>query len=85
MEMPGHSILITAIRQVKECLKQNEELRGMLDKLRTEQISVMSSNGGHMVDGSFEANTDGKSETSAVDYTNEVLNLKVSIWHETTC
>ncbi|KAK9279501.1 hypothetical protein L1049_013180 [Liquidambar formosana] len=28
--------------QVKDCFKQNEELRGMLDKLRTEQASVPS-------------------------------------------
>ncbi|KAJ8439849.1 hypothetical protein Cgig2_003915 [Carnegiea gigantea] len=70
--------------QVKECLKQNEELRGMLDKLRTEQISIMPSNGGKMSDGSFEANTSGKSETSAVDYTNEVLNLKVQLAREQT-
>lgn len=70
--------------QVKECLKQNEQLRGMLDKLRTEQISFMPSNGGKMSDGSFEANTSGKSETSAVDYTNEVLNLKVQLAREQT-
>lgn len=32
--------------QVKDCLKQNEELRGTLDKFRTEQANVGSSNGG---------------------------------------
>ncbi|KAL3850636.1 hypothetical protein ACJIZ3_012518 [Penstemon smallii] len=30
--------------QVKDCLRQNEELRGMLDKLRTEQASVPALN-----------------------------------------
>lgn len=68
--------------QVKECLKQNEELRGMLDKLRTEQINIMSSNRGKIADGSFESNTQGKSESTTVDYTNEVLNLKVQLAKE---
>lgn len=31
--------------QVKDCLKQNEELRGLLDKLRAEQVTGLSSSG----------------------------------------
>lgn len=61
--------------QVKECLKQNEELRGMLDKLRTEQINIMSSNGGQMINGSSGTNNHGGSDTGS----DEILNLKVSI------
>ncbi|XP_074268022.1 uncharacterized protein LOC141591543 isoform X2 [Silene latifolia] len=62
--------------QVKECLKHNEELRGLLDQIRTEQIRVMSSNGGLTVNNSTNANHFRKDETGAVDYTNEVLDLK---------
>lgn len=69
------------IIQVKECLKQNEELRGMLDKLRTEQINNMSPNGGKMIDDSSTTEY-GKRDTGSADYTDEFLNLKVGIWHE---
>ncbi|KAH9626593.1 hypothetical protein KSS87_005444 [Heliosperma pusillum] len=62
--------------QVKECLKHNEELRGLLDQIRTEQFRVMSSNGGMTVNNSIDASHFRKDETGAVDYTNEVLNLK---------
>lgn len=47
--------------QVKDCLKQNEELRVMLDKLRTEQASISIVNQeGH----SLEHNKEGTSEIS---------------------
>ncbi|GKB23454.1 hypothetical protein Tco_0862855, partial [Tanacetum coccineum] len=47
--------------QVKECLKQNEELRVMLDKLRTEQASISIVNQeGHRL----EHNKEGTSEIS---------------------
>ncbi|KAK9755669.1 hypothetical protein RND81_01G042200 [Saponaria officinalis] len=54
--------------QVKECLKKNEELRGMLDRFRTEQIDIISSNRGTMVNTSNDA--------GAVNYTSEVIDLK---------
>lgn len=68
--------------QVKECLKQNEELRGMLDKLRTEQINIMSSNGGKVINGSSGTSNYGKSDTGSADYTDEVLNLKGQLLKE---
>ncbi|XP_056686903.1 uncharacterized protein [Spinacia oleracea] len=64
--------------QVKECLKQNEELRGMLDKLRTEQINIMSSNGGQMINGSSGKNNHGGSDTGS----DEILNLKGQLLRE---
>ena len=38
-------ICMTRFIQVKDCLKQNEELRNMLDKLRTEQANAPALNG----------------------------------------
>ena len=52
--------------QVKDCLKQNEELRVMLDKLRTEQASISIVN-------QEEHNKEGTSEISQA-----VVSLKVS-------
>ncbi|KAD3338523.1 hypothetical protein R6Q59_026711 [Mikania micrantha] len=61
--------------QVKDCLKQNEELRIMLDKLRTEQasISTISDPEGHKRN--LETNKEGLSEISQA-YTAEVVFLK---------
>ncbi|XP_021720785.1 myosin-4-like [Chenopodium quinoa] len=67
--------------QVKECLKQNEELRGMLDKLRTEQINTMSSNGVQMTNGSLGTNNHGKSDTESAD-TDDILKLKGQLLRE---
>lgn len=53
--------------QVKDCLKQNEELRGTLDKLRTEQAKGLP--------GTYR---DGVNETGPAPTTTEVLSLKVS-------
>ncbi|CAI0393039.1 unnamed protein product [Linum tenue] len=59
--------------QLKDCLKQNKELRVMLDKLRTEQTAVLSSSYNDMQRGSKEPERDGlNSQGSAT----EVLSLK---------
>lgn len=55
----------------------------MLDQFRIEQIRMMSSNGGMMVNSSTDANNYKKDETGAVDYTSEVLDLKVYFQHQT--
>lgn len=52
--------------QVKDCLKQNEELRGILDNLRTEQAKVF-----------VEPHKDEVDNTGSSPYTTEVLSLKV--------
>lgn len=52
--------------QVKDCLKQNEELRGILDKLRTEQAKIF-----------VEPHRDGIDESGSSTYPTEVLSLKV--------
>ncbi|KAG7946885.1 hypothetical protein I3843_14G065600 [Carya illinoinensis] len=57
--------------QVKDCLKQNEDLRGTLDKLRTEQTKGLP--------GSYK---DGVNETGPAPTTTEVLSLKVQLAHE---
>ncbi|KAJ0792146.1 hypothetical protein HanOQP8_Chr01g0014091 [Helianthus annuus] len=60
--------------KVKDCLKQNEELRTMLDKLRTEQasMSIINDREGHKRN--LESNN-GVSEISQA-YTAEVVSLK---------
>ncbi|KVI03632.1 myosin heavy chain, non-muscle isoform X1 [Cynara cardunculus var. scolymus] len=61
--------------QVKDCLKQNEELRSMLDKLRTEQASISIVNDRESHKGVLEFNKEGAGEISQA-YTAEVVSLK---------
>ncbi|XP_059660804.1 uncharacterized protein LOC132307142 isoform X2 [Cornus florida] len=62
--------------QVKDCLKQNEELRGMLDNLRAAQASTPSLNDKKMEGGLLEANKDVGNESSPQAYTADILFLK---------
>ncbi|KAF8396837.1 hypothetical protein HHK36_018472 [Tetracentron sinense] len=62
--------------QVKDCLKQNEELRGMLDKLRTEQAIAHHLNDKEVQLGLLEAEKDGGNMSVAQAYTAEHLSLK---------
>lgn len=66
--------------QVKDCLRQNEELRAMLDKLRMEQdnISTLSENSipRHLLD----SNKDLGDETTPQANPDEVISLKVGSW-----
>ena len=60
--------------QVKDCLKQNEELRRVLDNLRTEQASLLSKNG------SLAFHKGGVVETGSQVNTTDILSLKVSMF-----
>lgn len=60
--------------QVKDCLKQNEELRGILDKLRTEQAK-----------GFVEPHNSGVHETSSPAFTAEIISLKVGFSLNVLC
>lgn len=62
--------------QVKDCLKQNEELRRVLDNLRTEQASLLTKNG------SIALYKDGVTETGAQANTTEILSLKGQLVQE---
>ncbi|GMP49205.1 hypothetical protein CsSME_00016261 [Camellia sinensis var. sinensis] len=62
--------------QVKDCLKQNEELRNMLDKLRTEQANAPALNGMESQRGLLEAKKDGGNEIGSQTYIAEILSIK---------
>ncbi|CAN1846647.1 hypothetical protein LINPERHAP1_LOCUS38286 [Linum perenne] len=59
--------------QLKECLKKNEELRVMLDKLRTEQSAVLSSSYSESQQGSKEPDS---GSLNVQGHTPEALSLK---------
>lgn len=68
--------------QVSDCLKQNEELRAMLDKLRMEQANISTStlnensNQRHLLD----SNKDLGDETTPQANPAEVIALKVGFF-----
>ncbi|KAF2311906.1 hypothetical protein GH714_027293 [Hevea brasiliensis] len=62
--------------QLKDCLKQNEELRGVLVKMRMEQSSMLSSGDKDILGSSTERNSNGINETGSQTYTTEVISLK---------
>ncbi|XP_031286402.1 GRIP1-associated protein 1 [Pistacia vera] len=64
--------------QVKDCLKQNEELRGILDKLRTEQASLVSMNEKNILRGSSEISNDPVSQNGSPEF----LSLKGQLAQE---
>lgn len=70
---------MTWLQQVKDCLKQNEELRSMLDKLRTEQTSTLPFNGMETQKSLLEATKEGGNETVPQAYAAEILSLKVGL------
>ena len=61
---------------MKDCLKQNEELRGMLNKLRSEQATLLPNS--EIPLSSSDANKDGGNNSVPQAYTTEILFLKVS-------
>ncbi|KAJ6948154.1 WEB family protein [Populus alba x Populus x berolinensis] len=61
--------------QLKDCLKKNEELRVMLDKLRAEQANLLS-NDREILGGSEERHRDGVTETGSQAHATEILSLK---------
>lgn len=62
--------------QLKDCLKQNEELRAILDKLRTEQANAIPLNNTGMLRSTAESYGDGINESSSQAYTTEIFSLK---------
>ncbi|KAE8691767.1 DNA-directed RNA polymerase II subunit RPB7-like [Hibiscus syriacus] len=62
--------------QVKDCLRQNEELRRVLDNLRAEQASLLSTNG------SLGVHKGGATETDLQANTTEILSLKGQLVQE---
>ncbi|GLT37703.1 hypothetical protein SLA2020_120060 [Shorea laevis] len=62
--------------QVKDCLKQNEDLRVVLDKLRIEQATLLSTTGSEIMGGSSELHKDGAIQTGSQANTSEILLLK---------
>ncbi|PIA54579.1 hypothetical protein AQUCO_00900860v1 [Aquilegia coerulea] len=70
------AVVVQWENQVKDCLKQNEELRGLLDKLRAEQASMPPVNTEEGKSRLLEAEKNGGSVAGANMYTNENLLLK---------
>lgn len=71
-------MIYECILQVKDCLKQNEELRGIIDKLRTEQATSLTLNDKDMTRvASAAAQKDEFGDTN----TSELSSLKVSSDH----
>ncbi|XP_050236381.1 uncharacterized protein LOC126686390 [Mercurialis annua] len=68
--------------QLKECLKQNEELRGVLAKMRTEQANLLSSGGREFLKNAPERYSNGVNETDSQSYTTEVISLKGELANE---
>ncbi|XP_002520502.2 WEB family protein At3g02930, chloroplastic isoform X1 [Ricinus communis] len=62
--------------QLKDCLKQNEELRGVLVKMRMEQTNMLSSSGREFLRKPTESYSNGVNETGSQAYTTEVLSLR---------
>lgn len=65
---------------MKDCLKQNEELRGMLDKLRTEKTNMPMLNEAITQSKLLDSNKDGGDETRQHAYLAEVVSLKVRLY-----
>ncbi|KAL3518139.1 hypothetical protein ACH5RR_020728 [Cinchona calisaya] len=65
--------------QVKDCLKQNDELRSMLHKLRMEQAGRPSLNDGV---GFSESSKDGKDEITPLALSPEIMSLKAQLVNE---
>lgn len=63
--------------QVKDCLKQNEELRAMLDKLRMEQANISTLSENSIQRQVLDSNKDLGDETTPQANPAEVISLKV--------
>ncbi|XP_021642521.2 autophagy-related protein 23 isoform X2 [Hevea brasiliensis] len=62
--------------QFKGCLKQNEELRGVLVKTRMEQANMISSGDREILRSSIEGHSNRIDDTGSQTYTIEVISLK---------
>lgn len=65
--------------QVRDCLKQNDELRSMLHKLRMEQASRPNSNDKL---GILESSKDGQDEMASSTFSPEIISLKAQLVNE---
>ncbi|XP_030464264.1 uncharacterized protein LOC115683797 [Syzygium oleosum] len=72
--------------QVKDCLKQNEELRGVIDRLRADQASLLSVNEREALRYTTESHGDRVNEISSQPpaYMSEILSLKGQLAKEQT-
>lgn len=68
-------VLVQWENQVKDCLKQNEELRVMLDKLRTSQAAVATADNNLIQQGVWESIKGSKNEIQRTEYT-EIIFIK---------
>lgn len=64
--------------QLKDCLKQNEELHGVLVRMRMEQANMISSGGRENLGSSTERYSNGINEIDSRMHTTEIISLKVS-------
>lgn len=62
--------------QVKDCLKQNEELRFVLDKLRNDQAAIETANNNLFQQGVSGSIKGSKNEIQGTEYA-EILSIKV--------
>ncbi|GLT66996.1 hypothetical protein SLA2020_393330 [Shorea laevis] len=76
LEVLSLYFLPNIILQVKDCLKQNEELRMVLDKLRSEQATLLPTTDKEILGGSSELHKDGTIQTNSQTNTSEILSLK---------
>ncbi|KAF9596113.1 hypothetical protein IFM89_007166 [Coptis chinensis] len=70
------AVVVQWQNQVKDCLRQNEELRGLLDKLRTEKTSILPMGNAEVQSRFFEAEKDRGNVVGAKVYTDEYLLLE---------
>ncbi|XP_059289252.1 uncharacterized protein LOC132042739 isoform X2 [Lycium ferocissimum] len=63
--------------QVKDCLKQNEELRAMLDKLRAYQAAIATANNNQIQHGMSASIKGSKNEIQGAEY-DEILSVKLA-------
>ncbi|XP_060203137.1 uncharacterized protein LOC132631569 isoform X2 [Lycium barbarum] len=63
--------------QAKDCLKQNEELRAMLDKLRAYQAAIATANNNQMQQGMSASIKGSKNEIQGAEY-DEILSVKLA-------
>ncbi|XP_055812862.1 uncharacterized protein LOC129882540 isoform X2 [Solanum dulcamara] len=67
--------------QVKDCLKQNEELRVVLDKLRTDQAAIATANNNLIQQGVSESIKGSKNEIQGTKYA-EIISIKGQLAEE---
>ncbi|CAH9073206.1 unnamed protein product [Cuscuta europaea] len=72
----ANRVIVQWENQVKDCIKQNEELRSLLEKLRTEQAGLEISDDKLTHRGLVGSNREGENGTQAPDSAPDVVSLK---------